>query len=581
MVSGRRSSRYSIDYIIKFLFFLLVPVIILDLAGSFFIIDSMRRQTVRSLQDTTALYVSQIDTAHISVNKYLMRLLTENEDTRTALESEDNLIRFASSESIHRNVDTFLESFDSDYQIFLYNTANDRMYRPTELYGQLTKSQVDHIEKMLRTRMRSQRTSSYSDAWTLMIVDSQTYFYKFFHTDTFYAGCFISAEELIRPLKDALLLNTDGFISLTSKNGIALTNKSLLDQYHISFSDSRSDVSDLLTSGSRLIVSGPMIMSTFQPRIILNKFHTYERIIVLQFAITGVILVIAVLFFASIFYMKKKVLSPIKEFSEQLSQMDDNGDSLDLNSSNFIELEQVNQQFKNLLHQIRKLKIDIYEKELDKQRTMMNYLQLQIRPHFFLNCLNTIYSMAQTQLYEEIMEMSMVTSQYFRYIFRNTQDLVPLEKELLHVEHYMQIQKLRFGDCFSYQVHAEEGTGAVQIPPILIQTFIENSIKHAGILDDGFCIRTDVSWAPSKENEHGNIQIQISDSGEGFPPDVLELLNTSTPLQQINGHRIGITNAIQRLQLLYPDDSAAITFSNLSQGGACVTILLPASLPVA
>ena len=68
-----------------------------------------------------------------------MRLLTENEDTRTALESEDNLIRFASSESIHRNVDTFLESFDSDYQIFLYNTANDRMYRPTELYGQLTK----------------------------------------------------------------------------------------------------------------------------------------------------------------------------------------------------------------------------------------------------------------------------------------------------------------------------------------------------------------------------------------------------------------------------------------------------------
>ena len=65
--------------------------------------------------------------------------------------------------------------------------------------------------------MRSQRTSSYSDAWTLMIVDSQTYFYKFFHTDTFYAGCFISAEELIRPLKDALLLNTDGFISLTSK----------------------------------------------------------------------------------------------------------------------------------------------------------------------------------------------------------------------------------------------------------------------------------------------------------------------------------------------------------------------------
>ena len=77
------------------------------------------------------------------------------------------------------------------------------------------------------------------------------------------------------------------------------------------------------------------------------------------------------------------------------------------------------------MRQIKKLKIDIYEKELEKQKTMMNYLQLQIRPHFFLNCLNTIYSMAQTQLYEEIMKMSMITSNYFRYIFQNTQDLVP------------------------------------------------------------------------------------------------------------------------------------------------------------
>ena len=64
----------------------------------------------------------------------------------------------------------------------------------------------------------------------------------------------------------------------------------------------------------------------------------------------------------------------------------------------------------------------------------MNYLQLQIRPHFFLNCLNTIYSMAQTQLYEEIMKMSMITSNYFRYIFQNTQDLVPVKNELEHIK---------------------------------------------------------------------------------------------------------------------------------------------------
>lgn len=48
------------------------------------------------------------------------------------------------------------------------------------------------------------------------------------------------------------------------------------------------------------------------------------------------------------------------------------------------------------------------------------------------------------------------------------------------------------------------------------------------------------------------------------------------PLEPQNGHRIGITNAIQRLNLLYGQGEAVITFSNLPSGGACVTILLPA-----
>lgn len=88
--------------------------------------------------------------------------------------------------------------------------------------------------------------------------------------------------------------------------------------------------------------------------------------------------------------MKKHVLTPIKLFLENLPHLDDSAETISLKDTNLLELEQANSQFKNLMRQIKKLKIDIYEKELEKQKTMMNYLQLQIRPHFFLNCLNTI-----------------------------------------------------------------------------------------------------------------------------------------------------------------------------------------------
>ena len=71
MYSRHRVAGYSIDHVIKFLFFLLVPVVILDIMISCFVIFSMRSQSIQSLQDTTSLYASQIDTVHISINRYL------------------------------------------------------------------------------------------------------------------------------------------------------------------------------------------------------------------------------------------------------------------------------------------------------------------------------------------------------------------------------------------------------------------------------------------------------------------------------------------------------------------------------
>lgn len=91
MYSRHRVAGYSIDHVIKFLFFLLVPVVILDIMISCFVIFSMRSQSIQSLQDTTSLYASQIDTAHISINRYLIRLLTENDDADTLLETQDKL----------------------------------------------------------------------------------------------------------------------------------------------------------------------------------------------------------------------------------------------------------------------------------------------------------------------------------------------------------------------------------------------------------------------------------------------------------------------------------------------------------
>lgn len=442
MKKRHRSNEHSIDYIIKVLMAFLLPVVLLDIVISIYVIHSLREQTVHSLQDMTSLYVSQIDTAHISINKYLMRQLTQNPYFKTALETDNTLELIQNTEKVHKDVDTFLESFNHGYQIFIYNKKQQRLFQPTEIFQDLTASEVSKLHSALISYMnKNDDFPAYSDAWEIMNLSSGIYFFKVFHSGDNFAGCFISADNIIAPLKE-INMGKDGFVSLTSKDGVPLTQTQRLDKEKIHFQQYNINSPNVSTQGTHLIISGNLTMGAFHPQIILNKRQVYEQIIMLQFILAGAVLLIATILFSSMIYMKRKILSPIKRFSENLSHFDDSTEIIDLKDTQLLELEQANLQFKNLMRQIKKLKIDIYEKELEKQKTLMNYLQLQIRPHFFLNCLNTIYSMAQTQLYEEIMEMSMITSNYFRYIFQNPQDFVPVQEELKHIENYMEIQKL-------------------------------------------------------------------------------------------------------------------------------------------
>ena len=182
MYSRHRVAGYSIDHVIKFLFFLLVPVVILDIMISCFVIFSMRSQSIQSLQDTTSLYASQIDTVHISINRYLIRLLTENDDADTLLETQDKLEFISSAERVHNNIDIFLESFEKGYQIFLYNSENERMYRPTEIFQTLTQNQLVLLNKHLIQKITAPKTSFYTDAWEVLMFGKNVYFYKSFHT---------------------------------------------------------------------------------------------------------------------------------------------------------------------------------------------------------------------------------------------------------------------------------------------------------------------------------------------------------------------------------------------------------------
>lgn len=92
------------------------------------------------------------------------------------------------------------------------------------------------------------------------------------------------------------------------------------------------------------------------------------------------------------------------------------------------------------MERIRQLKITSYEKELEAKHAKLQYLQLQIRPHFYLNCLKNLYALAETKQYHSIQNTILALSGYLRFIFRDNMKRIPLSQELRSIRDYMQLR---------------------------------------------------------------------------------------------------------------------------------------------
>ena len=223
-----------------------------------------------------------------------------------------------------------------------------------------------------------------------------------------------------------------------------------------------------------------------------------------------------------------------------------------------------------MLDIIQQQKIDAYEQRLATQHAQLQYLHLQIRPHFFLNCLNILYSLAGEKKYDAIQELALNLSTYLRHIFKDGSKLVPLETELASVENYIRIQQAGAQIPPQLKVIIDADTPKVMVPPLSLLTFVENSIKHSSRQDSPLEIRIKCSRLPG--DEEGYLYVSISDNGGGFTEEQLKELNS--PGENIYTDRhVGIVNIRNRLHLLF-GSRATLSFRNLIDG-ACVELFLP------
>lgn len=179
-----------------------------------------------------------------------------------------------------------------------------------------------------------------------------------------------------------------------------------------------------------------------------------------------------------------------------------------------------------------------------------------------------------TGRYDLVEKLTLCLSRYFRYMLGSSAAFIALEKELEHVENYMQIQRLRKPEHLAYTQEIEQSLQDALIPPLLVQTFVENSIKYGepdrGPLEIGV-------FAEPVLDGTARMRITITDNGSGYPEAVLKAQQGGRPPAEGSTQGIGIENARRRLALTY-GAGASLRIGNGPEGGAVVEILLPLRL---
>ena len=195
------------------------------------------------------------------------------------------------------------------------------------------------------------------------------------------------------------------------------------------------------------------------------------------------------------------------------------------------------------------------EKELTVAK--LSLLHAQVEPHFLYNTLASAQLLARSDP-PRADEMLGHLIQYLRHSLPRTEhELSTLGAELERAVAYLEILKIRMGARLSVQVDIPEPLRATPLPPMMLQTLVENAIKH------GLEPRTagGTVWIRARRNDD-DVAITVADDGDGF--------STAN-----SGSGIGLKNVRERLRLVYGSDAALAVVANFPAGVAA-TITVPA-----
>lgn len=573
MQKNAKRNRKSLIHRLVIWMCLLIGVLAVVLTTTYLYLHNIvQANTVSLSENAVSIYVNDINNSLINMSKTLDEVAFNTAELSNLNDSQDSQ-RYFTSENLLNVLNAKINYGTDADAYFIKNTGNDLVL--TSFSGRVSGGQIAEVNAYLQGHDIASVLSE-QNKWGSVRVGDSFYYLKYYDIDQNDIGVLVSAETMMSYVKQ----------TVGEKNGYVLTDDqgnciSAAGVKAVQFSAGSSKLANsaqvvIHTSQNELIVTGKVPECGARLSNVIARSSVFQGFTVIQWVLILLVLLCLCMVVFLLLFLNREVMEPVRQLIGALRDVRSGHLERQVEyAASTREMDLLKRTFNHMTRQIRHLKIRSYEEKISRQKVELRYLQMQIRPHFYLNALTTVHSMTYKNKNEQIRSFIEALSNHLRYTLRDGVSKVTFAEEVRHIGDYIRMQEIRFPNSVLFVADVAPEAQNGMIPQFLILTFVENAFKYAMSLDTELSLL--LKGRRMERNGRAYLQIVFEDNGKGYPEEVIRRVNAQEEgPAAADGGQIGLHNVKKTLALFYGKEGELV-ISNSRPTGARVEITLPFS----
>lgn len=536
--------------------------LILMLLMDWYLIRNSQMETMKTEQEVLEDYVDRVQDSMDRIDRQLSEIYSQDENFQALRRRLESVMEYSYAYDLQETLYWRMSVDESLSGFFIYYGGKQKvLYRANA--DIISASNTAELNRQLQTRLSSGISSK---AWTSVAIEENNYLAINFERENVAVVGVYSIQGVDRVIRESI--NKDIEIVLIDegriqKNEEIATRLGLVDEV-AHYTNSFSSVLGRYQVYGRRIPNMDMWICVTYPLKFWEVINVQQFMLLVLTAVSLLAIVLLIRF------MKSEVMRPMRQLTDIMNTIR-KGEIQEVPplDCRFYEIQEVNKTLGEMVKELREQKILTYEETIQKNQARMQYLQLQLKPHFYLNGLKLLNALAMERQTDQVQELIIDLSRHIRYLLQNEREIVPLSMELDFVKNYVDMQKHMSDRVVSCEIDADSEVMYWMVPTLIVQTFVENSVKYAKLDGNSTHLQIQIT-ASCLFTEDGNfLDIIVQDNGHGYPDEILQEINGAILEGNVS---VGINNMKRRCLFLY-GDKVEYSFSNY--GGALSELIIP------